>query len=78
MGEGDVAAAGVAVNEIWMIDGEQIRIVAATDLDDTDIELAVDVLVEVDSYTGEDGIEVATRIQGLSENNKIFLPLTMN
>ncbi len=46
MGEGGLAAAGVAVDEIWTVDGQQIRIVAATDLDDTEIELAVDVLVD--------------------------------
>ncbi len=77
MGDGHVAAAsadGVSADELWTIGEQQIRIVAATDLDETAIELDVNVLVEVDSYTGDDGIEVATRVQSLSESNIIFLP----
>lgn len=77
MGDGHVAAAsadGVSADELWVIGEQQIRIVAATDLDETAIELDVNVLVEVDSYTGDDGIEVATRVQSLSESNIIFLP----
>ncbi len=81
MGDGHVAAAnadGVSADELWTIGEQQIRIVAATDLDETAIELDVNVLVEVDSYTGDDGIEVATRVQSISEGSSVFLPLMMN
>ena len=58
MGDGHVAAAsadGVSADELWTIGEQQIRIVAATVIwTKTAIELDINVLVEVDSYTGDD------------------------
>lgn len=74
--ENSVQAATVSSEEKWVIGGITYTVTSATELEEADGQLEVGTLVAVNSYTAEDGTEVATRIRAITTEPAIFLPLT--
>lgn len=75
--EGDEGAAtrSASVNvTVWTIGGRQYVVTAATDLNDFQGALEVGQDAYVNSYTSDDGSEVATQIRGVSLDFMLFLP----
>jgi hypothetical protein len=76
-GDSTVAAAsadGIAAN-IWRIAGQDFVVTEGTLLDDELSALEVGELASVNAYQEADGSQVATSIQGISQEVKQFLPL---
>ncbi|HXF60809.1 MAG TPA: DUF5666 domain-containing protein [Caldilineaceae bacterium] len=61
----------------WQIGGVSYTITPATQLVDNSGELTVGAEVLVNSYTADNGGEVATQIRHVALNNRVYLPLTL-
>ncbi|MCC9075073.1 DUF5666 domain-containing protein [Litorilinea aerophila] len=68
------AAVDAQASQIWRIDGVDYVITASTRLSDSQGELAVGSSAVVNSYTADDGQEVATRVASINLDHQIFLP----
>jgi hypothetical protein len=70
------AAAQNASNSVWRIGGADYVVGAATDLNDAAGKLAPGATAWVNSYTAANGQQIATRVQGITLNNVVYLPVT--
>lgn len=68
-----VSSAAVSATT-WTIGGRQYVVTAATDLNDFQGSLEVGQEAVVNSYTAEDGSEIATQIRGVVLSHNLFLP----
>lgn len=66
-------AASVTANSTWVVGGRSFVVTPSTRVDGA---LASSDTAWVNSYTATDGSQVATRIEGLTLNNFIYLPVT--
>ena len=66
-------AASLTVNSTWVIGGRSFVVTPSTRVDGA---LTTADTAWVNSYTAADGTQVATRIDGLTLNNFVFLPVT--
>ena len=66
-----VLAAGAAVNSTWVVGGRNFVVTTSTRVDGS---LAASDTAWVNSYVAADGTQVATRIEGVTLDNKIYLP----
>ncbi len=71
------AAATVSANPTWVIGGVSYTVTAATKLSDSDGALAVDGTARVNSYAAADGSQTATLIEGITLDQRVFLPAAM-
>jgi hypothetical protein len=76
MGDDGIVAASVHA-ATWIIDGTSYRVTPATKLNDAGGALTIGTTVDVNSYTATDGMETATRIQNVSLERSIYLPVTL-
>ena len=69
-----VSAAGVAATGTWVIGGKSYVITDGTVVSTDSGTLNVGDSAVVNSYTAADGTLVATRVEGVTLNNKVYLP----
>lgn len=67
-------AASVAATGVWVIGGKSFVITDGTVISTDGGTLNVGDTATVNSYTASDGAEVATSVQGVTLNNRVYLP----
>ncbi|MFN8439156.1 MAG: DUF5666 domain-containing protein [Caldilineaceae bacterium] len=70
-----LSAAGADAVTTWIVGGKSYVVTTGTVLNTSTGSLAVGSTAVVNSYTAADGTQVATRIQGVTLNNRLFLPV---
>lgn len=73
--DSDVQAASYSNSETWSIDGQSYIVTDATEIDESAGELGVGSRVSVNSYTAEDGSEVATQIRARNVIPILYIPI---
>ena len=69
-----LSAAGVAATGTWVIGGKSYVITDGTVVSTDSGTLNVGDSAVVNSYTAADGTQVATKVEGVTLNNKVYLP----
>ena len=75
LGSADAASEDSIAAELWRVGGVEYAVTAATQVIGADAELTVGRTVVVNSYVDAGGATTATRIQAITLENRVLLPL---